>query len=161
MWGKAILAAAAVALLAPAPASALQNKIVLVAYGEGTTTCTVTANTAHRMFWGGEQRYDFMGRTECSVPLEQTGQATLSTAVGTASGALCSGFRATCSSSGDVQGEEYAQGVGSVRYRVTLRAPLGQGWLNAPESCAGVGTDNLTCTFTSLSSQDTLIANND
>lgn len=159
MWVRSLLAAAAVALLAPAPASALQNKITLVAYGEGTTTCVVTANTAHRMFWGGEQRYDFLGRTECSVPVEQSGQAWLAGAL-PEYGPLCSGFRTTCSSSGWVQGEEYAQGVDGVRYRVHLIAPHGQGWLAAPDNCSGVGSDNLTCTFTSLSDQDTVIFNN-
>ena len=162
MWVRALLCAAAVALLAPAPASALQNKIVLVAYGEGTTTCTVTANNVHKMFWGGEERYEFFGRTECSTAVQQSGQATLGNAdpslVEVAP--LCSRFATTCSSAGAVQGPEYQQGVGGLGYRVTLVAPPGQGWVASPQQCAGAGTDNLTCTFGGLSTQDTLLLNN-
>src|SRR5687768_2960039 len=162
MWIRALLAAATVALLAPAPASALQHKIPIVAYGEGTTTCIVTVNSVHRLLYGGEQRYDFHGRTECDAAVEQSGQAWLNhrTPSLVVTAPLCSGFRAACESRGSAQGEDYAIRTGPASYRVTLRAPLGQGWVTAPTDCSGVGTDNLTCTFDSVSSQDTLLFNN-
>lgn len=162
MWVRALLAAATVALLAPSPASALQHKVPVVAYGQGTTKCTITVNSVHREFWGGEQRYDFFGRTECDAAVEQSGQAWLNhdnpSLVATAP--LCSGFRAACESRGFVQGEDYAIGTGPASYRITMIAPRGQGWVTAPNDCEGVGSDNLTCTFTSVSSQDTLLVNN-
>ena len=161
MWIRALLVAAAVALLAPAPASALQHKIALVAYGEGTTTCVVTTNKVLKAFWGGETRYEFFGRTECSVPVQQSGQAQLAhddpSLVEVAP--LCSAFTARCESRDYVQGVEYQNGTRGMTYRVTLRAPHGQGWLTAPQTCSGVGSDNLTCTFTNLSESDTLLLN--
>lgn len=112
---------------------------VLVAYGEGTTTCTVKVSRSLRA--GTLDTWDFEGATDCSVPLPQTAQAWM-TGESTVFGPLCSGVRASCRSAGSAVGDY--RGVG---YHVTLVAPLGQGWIASPAECSGAGTDNLDCTF--------------
>ncbi len=124
------------ALLLTAPASA--ERVALVAYGEGTTTCTVTVTATNYAFstWNKGS-----GVTSCSVALEQTGS--LST------GGSCGGFIARCEASGTFQ-DEADQGF-TTHFRVTLVAPLGQGWLAPADKCSGVGTDRLACTFSATS----------
>jgi hypothetical protein len=112
-----------------------------VAYGEGLTRCTIEI-TKDPNYLALHPLYDWGGETSCDRPLEQTGQAFFGGEVGT----LCSGVRTTCSS-GDVQWRPGRTISTPVEYRVTLRAPLGQGWLGAPTYCSGVGTDNLSCVF--------------
>ena len=137
---------AAGALLGAQAAEATQ---VFVAYGEGLTRCTIKVKKrGMKPGMGGVRETEFEGRTDCSVPIEQSGHAIVPK--GSESydldGGLCEGLRATCVSGG----YQRNQGTWSADmiYTVKLRAPLGQGWLGAPEPCTGVGTDNLQCTFT-------------
>ena len=121
----------------PTPAGAKTGapaEVALTAYGEGVpTTCTIDVIKGMRSFGG---------TTSCSRAVTQTAQASTSGGA-TVTGSLCSGFRASCTSSGTTIGP-YA----TLRYRVTLVAPLGQGWVAPPSECAGAGTDKLDCTFT-------------
>ena len=148
--------AAAVALLgAPGAAEAKHTGLpvpvggvaaAFVAYGEGATVChfTVGKRTSSTAYLGVGTHYK--GETECTGPVEQTGHATVP-ATSTApllDGGLCSGYRTTCTSDGFRMG---AFNTNPVTYRVTLRAPYGQGWVGAPTSCQGVGTDILRCEY--------------
>jgi len=103
---------------------------------------------------GDAATYDYSGETDCSVPVQQTGQATL----GPSTGGLCSALTTTCHSGGGWEGEP---NPGLVYYHVTLVAPFGQGWAlpavavgaawKVPppaDACSGVGSDHLDCTFT-------------
>ena len=116
------------------------RKAVVAAYGEGSTTCTLSVTKQIRP--GTGWTWDFEGATDCSVPVEQTGQAAM-TGESTITAPLCSGVRASCRSAGSGTGFSYT----GVEYRVMLRAPRGQGWIASPEQCSGAGTDLLTCTF--------------
>ncbi len=142
------MTAAALALLAAAPpAAALTN--VFVAYGEGTTRCTITVSkyVDHGSIWtGGTERMKFYGATECDVPLEQTGHASVpgDAEWPAVDGGLCSGFRTSCRSGVDRVPQANDP---PATYRISLRAPLGQGWVGVPTDCSGVGTDNLKCEF--------------
>jgi hypothetical protein len=156
-----LTALSALALLAAEPAAAAPEKNVLQSVGGlGRVTCVVTLNKEHKMFWGGEQRYNFVGRTECDAPVQQTGQAWLTNPVAAlwAYGPACSGWRTTCESSGHVQGEEYAESrPGPMEYRVTLEAPEGHTWIALPGECTGATTTHVECTFSgTVSDQDTL-----
>jgi hypothetical protein len=134
------------ALLATAPASAATA--VFAAYGTGTTTCrvTVTKEEGRNLWTGGEHATNYHGNTDCDRAIQQTGQAWVPNSP--LMGELCSGVRASCHSGEDLWG-----GVETWRdpthYRVNLIAPHGQGWLAVPEGCSGVGSDNVTCVFTS------------
>ena len=124
---------------APRAGDATAKRGVAVAYGEGTTRCTITALREQRI--GTANTWDFEGYTSCTATISQSGQAWLSGA-GTAFAPLCSGVRSWCRSEGAATGN-----YSDVHYRVTLVAPLGQGWVASPEECSGAGTDRLECTF--------------
>ena len=132
-----------------APASAEQRArdiIPVVAYGEGTTTCTVTIEHTATLVTMPDipPSYDVHGYTQCDRAVQQTARVSHAEALrDPVYGALCSAFATSCSSS--VSGYGFA---GVVTYKVTLRAPAGQGWITAPGECSGVGTDNLQCSFT-------------
>jgi hypothetical protein len=141
---RIMLVTLALSLVLTAPAEA--RRIVLAAYGEGATTCTITLFQAHKPF---SPKWDIGGRTECSAPLQQTGEAWLPDDWDSYReyGALCSGFRTACES-GLYFFEGSSSSWGQVHYQVSLTAPRGQGWGYAPvEECSGVGTDILRCTF--------------
>ena len=146
MLFRASLAAVVAGLLLAVPGTARGNMIAheLVAYGEGATTCTITMQKRRALF--SQAIWDFYGQTDCSVAVEQTGHAVLETQWERADGGLCSGVRKTCWS-----GQPFADCCGTLsppmEYRVTLRAPSGQGWVASPDACSGAGTDNLVCTF--------------
>src|SRR5687768_6813814 len=92
----ASLAALALTLCVAAPAGA-RTYAELVAYGTGTTTCSILlykqATIGNRF-----QEYNFRGTTDCSKPIEQTGRAFVPTSdpADVADGGLCSGFRNDC-----------------------------------------------------------------
>ncbi len=109
------------------------RRFALVAYGEGTTECTVGV-AKYRLY----DNTNFAGWTDCAVAVQQTGQ--ISWAGG--AGPLCSGFVRSCKSDGSAPGR-----YPDVHYRVTLVAPRGQGWIAPPAECSGAGTDRLDCTF--------------
>ena len=134
--------------------SAQAATAVFVAYGEGTTACTIEVHkwTDTGSIWtGGEDQTMFHGKTDCNAPVEQTGRATVPAYGWTApalDGGLCSGVRASCFSGDDGWGIGWqVNNPNPVTYRMSLRAPLGQAWLGAPTHCTGVGTDNLKCEF--------------
>ena len=110
--------------------SPVSREFTVAAYGEGATTCTMRLERYGR---------SFAGSTACTAAIEQTGQASTDTG---AAGPLCSGTRNTCTSSGTAPSD-----FSRLRYRVTLRAPNGQGWAASPQECSGTGTDNLECEF--------------
>ena len=124
---------------APRPGDATATRAAAVAYGEGTTRCTFSLAREQRI--GTANTWDFEGYTSCTSAIAQTGQAWL-TGAGTAFAPLCSGTRYGCSSAGSATGN-----YTGMRYRVTLVAPAGQGWIASPEQCSGAGTDRLECTF--------------
>ena len=141
MTARALLVGVVLALASAAPASA--ERAVLVAYGTGVpTTCTISASVVERLLitWITAD-----GRTDCDRAIQQSGQ--LVAELG--GGALCSGFRPICTSSGGwTTYDEHDLGrEGTATYEVTLRAPLGQGWIAPADKCSGAGTDNLRCTF--------------
>ena len=130
------------------PATAVQE--VFVAYGTGATACDITV--AKRTGWTDPtdlNKYGTMirGVTDCSAPVAQTGHATVpaSGSYPALDGGLCSATRTVCSSGGTWMNILHNQ---PVTYRMSLRAPVGQGWIGAPTNCSGIGTDNLNCTFT-------------
>ncbi len=144
---------AALGLLAPpaAPAALLPATpgvtTVFVAYGTGVSRCDVTLKKrTGQDLLSGAYGTAFSGRTDCNVAVEQTARATVAAdgAVPALDGGLCSAVTTVCSSGGNLSGRLNHQ---PLRYRITLRAPSGQGWMGDPTFCAGVGTDNLTCTF--------------
>ena len=145
---RTTLLAAALALAAAAPASA--ERVVLVAAGDGaTTTCIVQATATDH--WTQYNAAD--GTTSCTVAVEQSGQVR-GHVPGVSTGSLCSGFTRECHSS--VMWHDFDEqdaGVSNTpesTYEMAVRAPNGQGWVSAPaQSCSGIGTDNLRCTFTS------------
>ena len=148
MLAKILLAAVVLLLCAAAPAGA--DSYVVATYGTATTKCTfkVTLTRPLIVMWGSDDNWDFDGKTTCEVPVQQSGQAE---AVGGDSwdygtvGPLCSRFSTTCSSGGTANGDSFDRTV----YRVRVTAPPGEAWLYSPySSCAGTGTDNLSCTFT-------------
>jgi hypothetical protein len=142
-----LMLALALALAAAAP-SAHGATAVFAAYGEGLTYCKITISKSHDEGFttGGVGKTDFYGRTECSVPVAQTGQATVPADANdpSLSGAFCSGTVATCFSGANVR---EVSNSSAMTYTLSLRAPLGQGWVGAPTNCSGVGTDNLRCAF--------------
>ena len=146
-----ILATAAAAL---APATAEAATAAFVAYGEGSTICTIEVHkySDDGSIWtDGEDQTIFHGKTDCNVPVEQTGHAfvPVDDRGPSLDGGLCSGIRTDCFSGDDGWGVGWmVYNDQPVTYRVSLRAPLGQGWLGAPTHCTGVGTDNLKCEFT-------------
>lgn len=146
---KLVAAAFALAVVLATASPAAAETQVFVAYGEGTTACTIRVDKAVRGIVQTTHVY-FHGETECNVPVEQYAQASIEGSGGDADavGSACSAFTTTCSSG------SWALGDGGwskpVRYRVKLRAPLGQGWVSSPAACSGVGTDNLDCVFEAL-----------
>ncbi len=136
MHRSVAVALALCALLASAAPAAAEKEIRLVAYGEGTTVCTVKIHReVIRLF---DRNYSFRGSTECPVAVQQTAQAFGGPEVGS----YCARFATTCGSSGTT---EYS----GVDYDISIVAPLGQGWLPPfPDGvCSGIGTDNLRCSF--------------
>ena len=130
------------------PATAVQE--VFVAYGTGATTCQITvAKKTGWLYATDLDAYGTMikGVTDCSSPVAQTGHATVpaSGSIPAIDGGLCSTTSAVCTSARTLGSYMNPQ---PVTYRMSLRAPLGQGWIGAPTNCSGVGTDNLSCTFT-------------
>ena len=146
MWIRTLMLAAVLALAAPGAAFA--GSSVLVATGGGKTTCTITVKKSQPLIviWGSTDVYDFSGRTECSANVQQTGQASLPGSP-TEYGSLCSGLQMICTSSGRAEGSYSAP----AEYHVTIQAPPAQVWLASPTECTGVGSDIVTCTFTSQS----------
>jgi hypothetical protein len=146
---RAALLTAAVALLATA-APAHADTEVFVAYGEGSATCTITVKKRGMPpGMGGVRETTFEGSTKCSQPVEQTGHAIVPAGPSDPydlDGGLCTGVQATCVSGGHQRDE--GSWSADMEYHVTLRAPLGQGWVGAPSHCSGVGTDYLDCTYT-------------
>ena len=142
---RALAITLGVAALATAVSAATARAEVFVAYGEDATVCTIEVVNRHYkgITTGGEPLQDFSGETDCSVPLEQTAHATIGTDPDL-DGGLCSGVRESCFSGRE---EVLSQTTTPMVFRMTLRAPLGQGWLGAPTNCTGVGTDNLKCEF--------------
>jgi hypothetical protein len=116
----------------PPPPRDQTRDVPLAAYGDSATHCTVTLTKRAR---------DFSGSTSCSQALTQTAQAS-TTGGAEVTAPLCSGVYAWCSSAGSTPGA-----YSTLRYRVTLTAPRGQGWAAPPTECAGAGTDRLDCTF--------------
>ena len=114
---------------------------VFLAYGTGATVChvTVTKRTGQELY-SPSYGTKYSGRTQCTAPVVQTAQAT----VGSLTGALCSNTSTYCSSGGNAENVINTQ---PLRYRITLRAPGGQGWVGDPTFCSGIGTDNLTCEY--------------
>jgi hypothetical protein len=137
---RAIFTSLLVLLAAAAPAAARDlpsKEIVLTAYGAATTVCNVSVSMSRvypNVFF---PPFRFSGETTCTAPVRQSGQAWTELA----SGNLCSTFGMTCRSAGESMGGQ------TVRYRVTLTAPPGQGWIAPPDECTGAGTDKLACTF--------------
>lgn len=150
-----ITLAAAGTLLAATPAPPAEAATaVFVAYGEGTTACTIEVHKYADdggIWTGGEDQTMFHGKTDCNAPVEQTGHAVVPKQGfddNALDGGLCSGKRVACFSGDDGWGIGWGvYNSNPVTYRVSLRAPLGQGWLGAPTHCTGVGTDNLKCEF--------------
>ena len=131
---------AALVLSAAAPASAE----VFVAYGTGVTVCQIRVH--HEDNFGFTQRA--FGVTDCNEPVEQTGHAVMNGMNAPA----CGGVIKHCYSGVPEEGGvtyRWEDGVwtGPLRYHVDLQAPSGQGWIGAPTTCSGVGTDNLHCVF--------------
>lgn len=94
---RVALVAAALTLTAAAPAEAAR----VVAHGTGVTTCSIDLSASQALINIGGIRYRYEGVTDCSAPIEQSGQATLYSGESVIEeGALCSGFLARCSSSG-------------------------------------------------------------
>jgi hypothetical protein len=122
------------------PRIGIHRRSVVAAYGEGATTCQIGAV----MNFTASVGRHFSGWTECSADIQQSGVASWSGAgVPTVTGPLCSAFGKHCTSSGDAS-DSYTD----IRYRVTLRAPAGQGWSVPPGlECSGAGTDYLQCTL--------------
>ena len=150
MRAKLVLALALVAVAVPAaPAAAAGTRVV--AYGTGVTSCSISLSATKALINLGGIRYRFEGVTDCSASIQQTGQATLYGSGGSMieQGAPCSGFVARCSSSGSYL--SVGQEPDHATYVVSLRAPLGQGWVSTSDQCSGAGTDNLRCTFTDSS----------
>ena len=113
-----------------------------VAYGTGVTACEITLKKrTGQDLTTLDINTEFLGTTDCTSPVDQTGHAT----VGALDGGVCSGVRTLCSSGRTV---DDSWNTDPIVYRVSLRAPAGQGWLGAPTFCTGVGTDNLRCEFT-------------
>jgi hypothetical protein len=142
---RAALLAVAVAAVAAAPAQAE----VFVAYGEGVTLCTIDVlHSSHggNIWTGGEPEMSFHGEVACNEPVEQTGHAWVPADLNWPAydGGFCAGFTTRCYSG---QEDIRTQNSMPMTYELTLRAPLGQGWLGAPRNCTGVGTDNLRCVF--------------
>ena len=117
----------------PPPQPTTTRAVVVAGYGEGATECTITLTKEARAFGGS---------TACNRAVQQTGQASTSGGA-SATGPLCSGLRTTCTSNGTTTGN-----FTTLKYRVTLLAPNGQGWVAPPSDCSGAGTDKLDCTFT-------------
>jgi len=135
----------ALLLVASAPASAE----TFIAYGTGLTRCDI--NLAKSQRGPLLPQWHYYGKTDCTVPITQTGEAILP---GAAYGGMCSTFATHCFSGDPPENDGYGWIEGfapssTLHYYVTLRAPDGQGWLGAPLFCSGVGTDNLQCDFTS------------
>ena len=116
----------------PDAEAASTRTFAVAAYGESTTSCTITLDKGAR---------SFRGATSCSRSLAQTAQASTSGGA-SVTGALCSGTRSSCSSSGTT-----TSAYTTLSYHVTLQAPAGQGWVAPPTECSGAGTDRLDCTF--------------
>ncbi len=149
----ALVLACLAVLCAAAPADA--RRVVLVATGEATTTCTIAMEQVE---YAWSDMFEFTASTDCDVPVQQTAHAWLPygcclDTIG-ADGGVCSAFRTWCASGlGEVQEpNQYSP----MRYEVTLVAPRGQGWVGIAETpwwpgpydeCSGVGTDNLKCLF--------------
>ena len=150
------LIAAAFALVALLATASQASAAVFVAYGEGLTRCTIQVEKVmdggflvYNNGFGHQEDYEWWGETTCDRPLEQTAQASLADLVSP----MCSGIRTTCSSGGEVRFEYTPERRSEpTEYRITLRAPRGQGWIGAPTDCMGVGTDNLQCVLTAESS---------
>ena len=106
--------------------------LAVATYGEGATECTISLNKGAR---------SFRGTTSCTAAIEQTALASTSGGA-SVTGTSCSGLRTSCTSSGTTAGD-----YTTLTYRVSLRAPAGQGWVASPQECSGAGTDNLECEF--------------
>jgi hypothetical protein len=107
----------------------------------------VTVTKRHDWPFGADFNY-FDGETSCTRAIDQSGQVRLektSPSEPTSYGPLCSGFVASCSSSGEVATLNDGEAV----YSVHLVAPFGQGWLVTNDLCQGSGSDKLTCEFRS------------
>src|SRR4051794_21588709 len=118
----ATLTAAAALAAAAAPAAA--EDAVAVAYGTGATSCSFSVSESKRLINIGGITYDYAGETDCSVAVQQSGLTTLydgSSVV--VQGPLCSGFQATCRSSGDYFDVGSAEPDGAT-YQVMLVAPF-------------------------------------
>lgn len=138
--------AATTALSAAEPAAAVTE--VFAAYGEGNTVCRIEISKSMDSGFqtGGEGKTNFHGRTDCNVPVQQTGRATIPAdgSEPALDGGLCSTTAPTCFSGQNAWGVSNSN---EMTYRLSLRAPLGQGWVGSPANCTGVGTDNLKCEF--------------
>ena len=121
---------------------------VFVAYGTGVTRCDITLKkrTGEDLMTSAYGTA-YSGKTDCTAPVNQTARARVAAdgSVPALDGGLCSQLARTCTSGGNLNGMLNRQ---PLSYRITLRAPDGQGWVGAPAFCSGVGTDNLVCTFT-------------
>ena len=115
------------------PEGATAKRSAVAAYGTGTTSCTINATRTGS---------SFEGTTDCSGAVLQTAQATMTGPSPAVTGPLCTGLRASCRSAGSGSGA-----YTDVSYRITLVAPLGQGWIASPKECSGAGTDRLECRF--------------
>ena len=135
----AVLAAASLGAAAPAAQAEF-----FIAYGTGLTNCSVTMKYEYVLlapWWRAKASVD------CDKPVEMTAHAYGNEYF---SFEPCSGFRDRCASSEPPEGEagwSEGPGLNGLVYDVTLRAPVGQGWLGAPDYCTGIGTDNLRCRF--------------
>ncbi len=125
------------AAVEPPGAYAMRSSFV-ASYGTGETTCTISA----RMNAAGPDYRDFEGITDCSRDVQQSAQAWVVGASGSAAAPSCSGWQALCRSAGWAYGS-----YSDVHYQISITAPNGEGWVAAPSECSGVGTDNLKCTF--------------
>lgn len=153
MRGLVTAAAIATALVAAAPAAAETQ--AFVAYGTGETVCTIEVSKLvygpGLTSGGGGGELQLSGTTDCSEPVQQTGQVRMAASAADPGldGDYCSGFVKSCFSAASEWGDDLIW-ENPAEYSIHLTAPSGQGWVGAPTDCTGVGTDNLSCVFTAL-----------
>ena len=139
-------------LLCAAPSA---HAAVFVAYGEGLTHCRIETvrHTQRALIGFSRQEQTFSGKTDCSVPIEQSVHAVIPSAAfaDAIDGGVCSAVATSCFSG---QSSVKSPNGNPMTLTLYLRAPLGEGWLGAPTGCSGVGTDNLRCEFTIESDLD-------
>ena len=145
---KFLCAAAATALLLASGASALAETGVpsrLVAAGPSGTVITC-ATIVHDHRYTGSTNYAISGSTTCGAPIQQSCTLTLPNQYPANTVTLSDSlFGTTCSLATGAEGENWS----ALQYRTVVTAPSGLLWVGAPNSCTGIGTATLDCTFSS------------